>query len=79
MRQSTCLRCGMGMVIAAGFGREPEAQTCECLRCGFVQNAVATLNANHINRDAKAAKRVGANLETPESRNDASQGALASA
>jgi hypothetical protein len=45
----------MHVVIAAGIGREPEAQTCECLRCSFVQNAVATLDANHINPDAKAA------------------------
>lgn len=34
------------MIVAAGFNREPEVQTLECLRCGFVKQPVPASAAN---------------------------------
>ena len=41
-----CPKCGIHMIVAAGFNREPEVQTLECLRCGFVKQPVPASAAN---------------------------------
>ena len=32
-----CPTCDMSMIVVAGFDREPDKQTHECLRCGHVE------------------------------------------
>ncbi len=32
-----CPKCGMGMIVVAGFGLDPERKTRECLQCGHIE------------------------------------------